>query len=310
VVAVESNPLGLVARTLKRVRSEENSYVPPPPSLMPGRTARFLTKVFLLLAALYFALPLVWMLFSVTKTDAQLATTFGFWFGSENHLTANFRTLDATTNGMFLRWVANSIFYAIASALGGTLFGVMAGYAIAKFRFPGRNLALGVITASILLPTGILTVPLVSWFHTLGLVNTIWAIIIPSSVSAIGVFLGMIYVQSSVPDELIEAARIDGAGEYRIFFTIVFRIIAPVFVTVFLFMFVGSWNNFLLPLMMISDSNLMPVSLGLYGLISALNTSRPAVVLGAMIGIIPLIILFFSLQKYWRAGLTSGAVKA
>ncbi|MFE7507715.1 carbohydrate ABC transporter permease [Promicromonospora sp. NPDC057488] len=272
-------------------------------------TARVLTKILLLVAAAYFVFPLVWMLFSVTKTDAQLATTFGFWFGPENHLVANFRTLNATTNGMFLRWVGNSVFYSVASAVGGTLFGVMAGYAIAKFRFPGRNLAFGVITASMLLPTGILTVPLVSWFHTLGLVNTIWAVLVPSCVSTMGVFLGMIYVRSSVPDELIEAARIDGAGEYRIFFTMVLRIIAPALVTVFLFMFVGTWNNFLLPLMVINDSELMPVSLGLYGLISALNTSRPAVILGALIGIIPLIILFFSLQKYWRAGLTSGAVK-
>jgi len=276
---------------------------------MPSGTARVLTKILLVVIAVYFVFPLVWMLFSVTKTDAQLATTFAFWFGPDNHLVENFRTLNATTNGMFLRWVANSLFYAITSAVVGTLFGVMAGYAIAKFRFAGRTLTLGVITASMLLPTGILTVPLVSWFHTLGLVNTIWAVLVPSFVSTMGVLLGMIYVQASVPDEVIEAARIDGAGEYRIFFTIVLRILAPALVTIFLFMFVGSWNNFLLPLMMISDSDLMPVSLGLYGLISALNTSRPAVILGALIGIIPLVILFFSLQKYWRAGLTSGAVK-
>lgn len=296
-------------RARARVRSTDEEAALPPRSLMPSVAARVVTKVLLVVIALYFVFPLVWMLFSVTKTDPQLASTSAFWFGPENHVVENFRTLDATTNGMFLRWVANSIFYAVASALGGTLIGVMAGYAIAKFRFPGRNLALGVITASMLLPTGILTVPLVSWFHTLGIVNTIWAVIVPGLVSTIGVFLGMIYVNSSVPDELIEAARIDGAGEYRIFFTMVLRILAPALVTVFLFMFVGSWNNFLLPLMMISDAKLMPVSLGLYGLISALNTSRPAVVLGALIGIVPLIVLFFSLQKYWRAGLTAGAVK-
>jgi len=296
-------------RSRVRVRSTDDETALPPRSLMPPVAARVVTKVLLVAVALYFVFPLVWMLFSVTKTDSQLATTSAFWFGPENHVVENFRTLDATTNGMFLRWVANSIFYAVASALGGTLIGVMAGYAIAKFRFPGRNLALGVITASMLLPTGILTVPLVSWFHTLGIVNTIWAVIVPGLVSTIGVFLGMIYVNSSVPDELIEAARIDGAGEYRIFFTMVLRILAPALVTIFLFMFVGSWNNFLLPLMMISDTDLMPVSLGLYGLISALNTSRPAVVLGAVIGVVPLIVLFFSLQKYWRAGLTAGAVK-
>ncbi|WP_135805130.1 carbohydrate ABC transporter permease, partial [Salmonella enterica] len=113
----------------------------------------------------------------------------------------------------------------------------------------------------------------------------------------------------SVPTELLEAARIDGAGEARIFFTIVLRLLGPAMVTIFLFIFVATWNNFLLPLMMISSPDLKPVTLGLYGMMSYFSPDKGAVMLGALLGVIPLIALFFTLQKYWRSGLAAGAVK-
>ena len=123
-------------------------------------------------------------------------------------------------------------------------------------------------------------------------------------------FLGRVYAQTSVPNELLEAARIDGASEARIFFTIVLRILAPAMVTIFLFLFVATWNNFLLPLMMVSSDTLKPVTLGLYGMVSlATFTDRGALMMGALLGVLPVIVLFLGLQRYWQAGLAAGAVK-
>jgi len=281
----------------------------PPRSLMPSLTARVITRIALTIVALYFLLPIIWMLISTTKTDTELATTFGFWFAPTNSIMANWRSLDAWTQGNFLRWIGNSIFYSTTSAVIGTLISVMAGYAIAKFVFPGKRVTLGVIMSAMLLPGALLTVPLHALFHQVGLVNTIWAIIIPSIVSPFGVFLGTVYAQTSVPTELLEAARIDGAGELRIFFTMVLRILGPAMVTIFLFIFVGTWNNFMLPLMMISSTELRPVTLGLFGMMTHHNPHRPAVILGSLLGVLPLVVIFFGLQRYWRAGLAAGAVK-
>jgi multiple sugar transport system permease protein len=191
----------------------------------------------------------------------------------------------------------------------GTLLSVSAGYALAKFRIPGKSTVQLVILAGLLLPISLLTVPLYLLFLDVGLVNTPWAVIIPSCVSPFGVFLGRIYVESSVPDELLEAARLDGARESRIFFTIVLRLLAPAMVTIFLFIFVATWNNFLLPLMMISSSDLKPVTLGLYGMMSYFDPRYGSVLLGSLLGVLPLVALFLGLQRYWQAGLTSGSVK-
>ena len=136
--------------------------------------------------------------------------------------------------------------------------------------------------ACMLMPSALLTIPMYSIFHTLHLTNTMLSIIIPCCVSPFGFFLGRTYAQSSVPDELLEAARIDGASEARIFFTIVLRLLAPAMVTIFLFLFVATWNNFLLPLMMVSSDTLKPVTLGLYGMVSlATFTDRGALMMGA-----------------------------
>jgi len=280
----------------------------PPRSIAPGPLARVFGVIALVVAMLYFLVPVFWLLVASTKNNADLTSTFGFWFAEWN-LGANYDSLMGWTQGLFWRWVANSILYSVSSGVIGTLVAVMAGYAIAKFVFPGRRIAVGVIMGGLLLPVALLTVPLYIEFHALGLTNTIWAIIIPSAVSPFGVFLGMVFAQSSVPTELLEAARIDGAGEIRIFFTIVLRLLGPAMVTIFLFIFVATWNNFLLPLLMVSSAELKPVTLGLYGMMSYFSPDKGAVMLGALLGVVPLIILFFTLQRYWRSGLTAGAVK-
>lgn len=280
----------------------------PPRALAPSRAARFAGICALTIATLYFVVPVFWLFVASTKSNSDLTSSFGFWFANWN-LDTNYASLMSWTQGLFWRWVGNSLLYSTVAGVLGTLLAVMAGYAIAKFAFPGKKLMVALIMGGLLLPVALLTVPLYIEFHALGLTNTIWAIIVPSAASPFGVFLGMVYAESSVPNELIEAARIDGASEARIFFTIVLRLLAPAMVTIFLFIFVATWNNFLLPLMMISSPDLKPVTLGLYGMMSYFSPDKGAVMLGALLGVLPLIALFFTLQRYWRSGLTAGAVK-
>ncbi|MFV0286866.1 MAG: carbohydrate ABC transporter permease [Demequina sp.] len=296
--------------TLKRSTATRRAPVEdlPPANLAPSRKAKVIGIAVLIIALLYFILPIIWVMFSATKSNADLVSTPGFWFG-DFQLTENYHKLMEWTQGNFWRWVGNSILYSTVAGVVGTLVSVAAGYALAKFRFPGSRLMSGTIMAGLLMPVAILTVPLYIVFLNIGLANTAWAVIIPSCVSPFGVFLGRVFADAAVPTEVLEAARIDGASEARIFFTMVLRLLAPAMVTIFLFIFVATWNNFLLPLMMISSPELKPVTLGLYGMMSYFAPQKGAVMLGALLGVIPLIIMFLALQRYWRSGLAAGAVK-
>lgn len=280
----------------------------PPASLAPSKAARIATIVALTFALVYFLAPILWVMFSATKSNADLITSNGFWF-ADFQLAENYTKLMEWTQGYFWRWVGNSLLYSTTAGVVGTLVSVAAGYSLAKFRYPGNRLMSGTIMAGLLMPVALLTIPLYIVFHGIGLTNTVWAIIIPSCVSPFGVFLGRVYATTSVPTELIEAGRIDGASEARIFFTIVLRLLAPAMVTIFLFIFVATWNNFLLPLMMVSSPEIKPVTLGLYGMMSYFAPQKGAVMLGALLGVIPLIVLFLGLQRFWQSGLSAGAVK-
>lgn len=286
-----------------------------PRSMRPKPIAKILTVIILILALIYFLFPIYWAIIASTKSPAQLTGSNGLWFAvplSElpDAIAANYATLLGWTRDSFWRWVGNSLLYSGVSALIGTIVSVMAGYATAKFRFRGKGVTIGIIMAAMLMPAALLTIPQYAIFNALHLDNTMLAIIIPCCVSPFGFFLGRVYAQSSVPNELLEAARIDGASEARIFFTIVLRLLAPAMVTIFLFMFVATWNNFLLPLMMLSSENLYPVTLGLYGMVSlAVFNDRGALMMGALLGVLPVIILFLTLQRFWRAGLAAGSVK-
>ncbi|WP_026459961.1 carbohydrate ABC transporter permease [Schaalia suimastitidis] len=300
-------------RIKKKTLPDGRQYIPsiegmPMRSLAPTPAARLITIGLLGLVLIYFLFPIYWLVIASTKTNEQLVSTPGLLLDTIN-LGANYDSLMSWTNNNFWRWVLNSIMYSTVSGVVGTLLAVMAGYAMAKFNFSGKGVTLGLIMSGLLMPAALLTIPLYLIFHNIGITDTPWAIIIPSCISPFGVFLGRVYAQSSVPTELIEAARIDGAGEARIFFTMVLRILAPAMVTIFLFIFVATWNNFLLPLMMVSSEEIKPVTLGLYGMMSYFAPKRGAVMLGALMGVIPLIILFLGLQRYWQSGLAAGSVK-
>jgi multiple sugar transport system permease protein len=289
----------------------------------PGKTKSYsrekqrskLLTALLWLCALYFLLPIVWLFIASTKDNADLFSTFGFAFGTKFNLFENIATVFSTQNGIYLQWAINTVLYAVVSALGGSLLATMAGYAFAKYRFPGATLMFSVVLGAIMIPLTALALPTYLMFSQIGITNTAAAVIVPSLVSPFGVFLMRVYAADAIPDSLIEAARVDGAGEFRIFWQVGLGLLGPGVVTVFLFALVGTWNNYFLPLIMLNSSQLYPLTVGLAQQ-QATSTGGggsqalfSTVITGSLVSIVPLIIAFLFLQRYWTTGLASGSVK-
>jgi multiple sugar transport system permease protein len=284
---------------LGRRRSQE--------SLVSRGVAMLIMGVF----TLYFLVPIWWLLVASTKTRGDLFTTNPLWF-AELAFWDNLVALLNYDGGIYLRWIVNSIGYAGIGALVATVLAGMCGYALAKYRFRGRELLFNVVLGGVLVPATALALPLFLLFSQVQLTNTFWAVFLPSIVSPFGVYLARVFAEASVPDELLEASRLDGAGEVRTFFTVSIRLMMPALITIFLFQFVGIWNNFFLPLIMLRSEELFPVTYGLYAWNSTINQFpelRSFVLIGALLSIIPLIVTFLLLQRYWRTGLGTGALK-
>ncbi|WP_241490211.1 carbohydrate ABC transporter permease [Curtobacterium citreum] len=262
----------------------------------------------------YFLLPIFWLFVSSTKTASNFNTTFSLWFSATSFqdFFGNLVELFTRQDGIYLRWLLNSIAYAGVAGLLGTVLSAMCGYALAKYRFRGREALFNVFLGGVLVPATALALPLFLIFSQVDLTDTFWSVFLPSIVSPFGVYLSRLFAASSVPDEIIEAARIDGSGEVRTFFTVAVRLMSPALVTIFLFQFVAVWNNFFLPLVMLRDSSLFPVTLGLYTWNSSVNQYpdlRTLVLIGSFVSIIPLLVAFLSLQRFWRSGLGAGGLK-
>jgi multiple sugar transport system permease protein len=270
--------------------------------------------LFMLAFLVYFLMPLGWLFIASTKSLDDLFSSFGLWF-SDFNLFDNISETFSKDNGVYLDWLRNTLMYSFVSAIGAALLAACAGYGFAKFDFRGKGMLFWFVLGSVMVPTTALAIPTYLMFSKLGFTNNPLSVILPSLVSPFGIYLMRIYAEASVPSDLIEAARIDGAGEFRIFRQIAFRLLVPGFVTVLLFTFVATWNNYFLPLVMLSEQRWYPLTVGLAqwnsqataggGATASFNT----VITGAMVSIVPLIIAFTFLQRYWQSGLGSGGVK-
>ena len=279
------------------------------PARRRERTAIVPTAI-LLLGAVYCLLPLAWVLTASTKNNEQLFNTFTL--APNGSLWPNIQALSAYAGGVYWHWMANTALYAGGGALLSTVVSALAGYALAKYRFRGRSLLFNLLLAGVMVPAVVLAIPQYLLLSKAGLVGTYWSVLLPSILSPYGIYLARIYAMSAVPDEVIESARVDGCPEGKLFARIAVPMMIPGLVTIFLFQFVAVWNNFLLPFIMLSDENKFPMVVGLYTLLNR-GSSAPAlyslVVTGSMLSIIPLVILFLALQRYWRTDLAAGAVK-
>jgi multiple sugar transport system permease protein len=282
----------------------------------PARKPRsWLLTVFMLICVGYFLFPLFWLVVASTKSNDDLFSSFGLWFANFN-LLENIQTVLTLQDGVFIRWALNSLIYAVVSAVGASFLATAAGYAFAKYRFPGRTALFSITLGAIMIPLAALTVPTYLLFAKAGLTDTYWAIILPSLATPFGVFLMRVYAADAVDDALIEAGRVDGVGELRIFFTIALRLLLPGSVTVLLFTLVATWNNYFLPLIMLNSADKFPLPVGLAQWQSAAGAGGGAqalfstVITGSLLAIIPLVVAFLFLQRYWQSGLATGGVKA
>jgi multiple sugar transport system permease protein len=281
----------------------------------PGRPRRsVLLTVLTGLVLLYSLIPLLWLFISATKTQQGLGRSFGLWFDSDFALWSNIHDTFTYNDGIFTRWLLNTVLYVVVGAGGATFLAVLGGYALAKFDFPGRRAVFAVVIGAVAVPATALAVPTFLMFSKMGLTDTPWAMIIPSLISPFGLYLMWVFASEAVPNELLEAARIDGAGEIRTFFGVTLPLLMPGVVTVLLFTMVATWNNYFLPLIMIKNPDWYPLTLGLNSWKAQAQTAGGDVVFnlvltGSLITVVPLIAAFLLLQKYWQSGLAAGSVK-
>lgn len=282
-------------------------------SVTRPRKSRVLTAV-MALYLLYTLVPLAWLLINAAKTQDALFTTSGLSFGGSFALFDNIAQTFTYNGGIFFRWLGNTLLYVVVGAGGATVLATAAGYGLAKYRFPGRRAVFAVVLGAVAVPATALAVPTFLMFSKLGLTNTPLAIIIPSLISPFGLYLIWVYAADAIPDELLEAARIDGAGELRIFLTVTLRQLVPGIVTVALFTMVQTWNNYFLPLIMLSEPKWYPLTVGLNQWSAQANGAgaQPIfnlVLTGSLLTIIPLVLAFLLMQRFWQSGLSAGSVK-
>ncbi|MDT0265158.1 carbohydrate ABC transporter permease [Streptomyces sp. DSM 44915] len=284
---------------------------PKAPRPAPRRRIALLPSAALLLGALYCLLPVAWVVVAATKAGDELFSTFTFAPGTG--LLENLGDLNAYRDGIYWRWMLNSLLYAGLGALLSCAVSALAGYALAIYRFPGREAFFNVLLAGVLMPPVILAVPTYLLLAEANLTDSHLAVLLPVLLSPYGIYLARIYAAAAVPNDVVEAARMDGSGEWRIFRAVALPMMLPGLVTIFLFQFVAIWNNFLLPYIMLSDDEKFPITLGLFTLLNQ-GSNTPAlytlVITGALLAVLPLIALFLFIQRFWSLDLLSGAVKS
>jgi multiple sugar transport system permease protein len=283
------------------------------PGPRPRRRPTNLTATaILIIGGLYCILPALWILMAATKSNAQLFSTPPYVPAFPGSFLSNMSGIVTYNHEIFLRWWLNSVIYAVGGGVLSTAIAGAAGYALGKYAFYGSRAMFRIIVAAVLLPPVLLTVPQYLLLAKFGLTNSYESVLLPQLVSPFAIYLCKIYAEAAVPDELMEAVRIDGGSELRIFWSVGTRLMTPVLVTVLLLQFIAIWNNFLLPFVMLSNNTLDPLTLGLYGMLMPTGgqpNQYSLVIGGVFLTIVPLAILFLSLQRFWRIDLISGGVK-
>jgi multiple sugar transport system permease protein len=295
------------------------------PTRHPGRGRRLYTienpkksatlTAMTALFTLYCLLPLVWLAVNATKSQADFVSSFGLAPGRGFALWDNITEVFSYQGGIFSRWLLNTVLYVVVGATVSTFLAALGGYALAKLDFRGKRVFLFVVLGSISVPGIALAIPQFLLFAKIGMTNTPWAVLVPSFINPFGLYLMWVFTAEAVPSGLLEAAKIDGAGEFRTFFRVALPLLAPASVTVLLFSFVSIWNNYFLPLIMLKDPDWYPLTVGINQwnkLGSAAGSGaliQNLVITSALLTIIPLIIAFLSLQRFWQSGLSLGAIK-
>ncbi|MGW3624907.1 carbohydrate ABC transporter permease [Streptomyces sp. NPDC000880] len=287
----------------------------------PSRAVSFLV-VGLLLAVLlvFFVLPVIWLLLAPSKTAGQVVQDNPFSFGSFQQIGTAWQHLFDFQDGAMATWLQNSAIYAGGSLILTLAVSVPAGYALALTKFRGRKTLLTITLVTMIMPQATLVLPIFLELNRFHLIGTVWSVILPFSFYPFGVYLVYIYFGSSLPRDLLSAARIDGCTEWQLFSRIALPLAKPVVGLVAFFSFVGNWNNFFLPYLVLPNSEQFPVQVGLNQLLTStpsfnpvagagLNVTIPELALAILVAILPVLVLFLFSQRTLVSGMLAGATK-
>ena len=266
---------------------------------------KIVVNALLAITAVLTALPLVWML-SASLMPTGEATQLPPRFLPSHPTITHYRDLFTRMN--FGQSFANSMIIAAGITLCSLFLNSMAGYAFAKLRFGGRDRLFGLLIAALVIPTQVGMLPLFLLLKSVHLVNSYWGVILPSMATIFGVFLIRQFM-ISIPDDLLDAARIDGAGEFRIYWSIVLPLARPVLVTLAIFMFMSAWNDFLWPLIVLTDSAKYTLPVAVANLVGEHVQDTELMMASSVLTVLPVLILFLALQRHYIAGIMVGSVK-
>lgn len=263
-----------------------------------------ISVILLIILAFLFTFPLYWIITGSFKGPQAVNARVPVWFPTEPTM-LNYQKLFQKPAWL---WLFNTVFMCAASMGLTCIAASMGGYALAKKKFVGRTIIFSIFVCAMALPKQVILIPLLKEMAFLNLHNTLWAVILPTVGWPFGVFL-MKQFSENIPGELLEAAKIDGAGEARTFTQIVMPMIKPGIGALAIFTFITAWNEYFLQLIMLNDTNVLTISLGIAKLQSELSTDYGLIMAGASLGSIPIIIIFLMFQKFFTRGITMGAVK-
>lgn len=302
----------------------------PPRSIAVQKRARrtgvrIAVYVVLFAFTVFFLVPLLWLLIAPSHSTSQDLNARGMRFGSVHAYLQGWRHLLTFANNdhLLLVWTANSALYSVLAVLFATAFGVSAGYALAFFRFPGRRIILGVTIVAMVVPSTTLVLPLFLELSKLHLIGSRWAVILPSGFYPLGVFLSYIFFSSHFPRQLLNAARIDGCGELRLFVQVVLPLTRNVVPLIAFFAFYASWTNFFLPAVLLNNPRTFSLPLGLVDMTTATGAivpspvtiaatwpiGRPEIALAGLYSVLPVVLIFVFSQRFLQQGPLAGAEK-
>ena len=254
-------------------------------------------------------MPFFFLLLSSFKPGQEMVRNgLQFKFDFPNYSLVNYGLLVTEREGMYLKWYLNSIIILLIQVGGGLLFSSMVGYALSKYAFKGRNLLFVLVLLVMMIPTEILIFPLYKQIDTYKLINTYWGVALPFLVSATGIFFFRQYT-SGLPTELMEAARIDGCTEYGIYFKIMVPLMLPAFGAMTILLAMGSWNAMVWPMIVLRTTQMQTLPIGLQSLLTPYGNNYDLLLSGAVMSVLPIMIIFLLNQKSFIAGMTAGSIK-
>jgi multiple sugar transport system permease protein len=285
-----------------------------------GWSGRTIIAVVLVIFVLFFAIPIVWLLLATTKSAHDLIVGNPFMPGGLGDFAANWDQLFGFQDGAVTAWVGNSALYALGALVITLIASIPAGYAMALTEFRFRRLLLVLTLVVMLIPNTALVLPIFLELNAVGLIGSPLSVILPMAFFPFDVYLTHIYFSTSIPRDLLAAARLDGCSEFQVFAKVALPLAAPVVALVAFFSFVQSWNNFFLPFVMLPSSEGYPVQVGLTSLLAStpafnpssagtLSVQLPTLALATVISVLPVLVVFLFAQRFLVAGMTAGGTK-